>query len=281
MIASVPRAQARAATLRAEYAARLPLLLGAPLRSPRELDLHVVAFSGGEQLPEQVASIRSLIRNVGRPSSLLIVSDGTHSDRERQLLHGVDRRVQVVDWDELAPHPLPPHVVRYAHAQPMGKKLAIELALPLDGPTLYVDADVLFFTRARELERAARDAESARYLRDCGHYLDERLLRAGEKRLPPVNGGVVLLHRRLDFSDGLTRLAALADPPVFHSEQTLLHLALHAEGAASFDPDRYVVSIADEQRLEDDYARPPTVLRHYTTPVRHKLWSAIERDPKR
>jgi hypothetical protein len=159
----------------------------------------------------------------------------------------------------------------------MGKKLAAELSLPLAGLTLYVDADVLFFARARELSAAPLEGVAPRYLRDCGPYLDERLITRARESRDPVNGGAFLVHERLRWERALARLATLRGPPSFFTEQTLLHLAMHASGARALDPARHVVSRTDELRLADEHAGPGIVLRHYTTPIRHKLWCAVGR----
>jgi len=57
-------------------------------------------------------------------------------------------------WDIVRPN-LPRRVHDYAKVNPMGKKLAVELSLPIDRPTIYADADVLFFPAARSLASLA------------------------------------------------------------------------------------------------------------------------------
>ena len=157
----------------------------------------------------------------------------------------------------------------------MLRKLALEATLGRDGPTVYADADVLFLPGARRLADlvGARSAP-AWYLRDCEPYLDERVLTPAEAALAPVNGGFQVLLEPLDWTDALARLPA---DPVFHTEQTLLHLAMHGSGARALDPALYVVSTDDLRAWGDAFAGRPIALRHYTTPVRHKLWQAVGR----
>jgi hypothetical protein len=157
----------------------------------------------------------------------------------------------------------------------MGRKLAVELALPLDGPTVYLDSDVLAFAAAAELPALAGESW---YLVDCEDvYLDRRLLRSHDEAASPVNAGFLVLGRPPDWEDALARLARLDGEPGFHTEQTLVHLALHAAGARPLDARRYVVATDDMARRGDAHRPRGPVLRHYTSPVRHKFWRAVGR----
>jgi hypothetical protein len=275
-------AQAEGAAVRAVYARALERLGRRPVAAPRELGCHLVAFSGEAALPEQVASLRSFLAHAGRPWSATVVSDGSHRPCSRRLLEAIDPVVRVVDVGDVAPTGLPPAVRAYAARAPMGRKLAVELALPLHGErTLYADADVLFLRGAGALARLVDDPVGApRFLLDPEPYLDERL-RPGDRNAP-LNGGALLLHRLLDWAPGLSALAGLAGAPErFHTEQTVLHLAVHASGGVPFDPARFVVQTDDMRSLRDRHAGPDVALRHYTTPVRHKLWCRLARDALR
>jgi hypothetical protein len=236
-----------------------------------------MSFSGERDVPEQVACIQSFLANVGEPARWTIVSDGTHSPRSRALLRLLHSCVVLRDLEDAIRADLPPDVVRYAAQHPMGKKLGLELSLPVEGPTLYVDADVLFFGGADELgELAGGGDRRPRYLQDCEPYFDERLLDPSEAG-SPVNGGVFLLWRPLEWRPALARLRALRGTPSFFTEQTLLHLAMHASAARPFATERFVVSCSDLHCLPDGFAGPDIALRHYTSPVRHKFWCAVER----
>jgi hypothetical protein len=275
-------ARAEGGVVRAAYRAALGPLAARPVVVPRTVACHLVSFSGAQALPEQVACLRSFLAHAGRPWSATVVSDGTHTPAARRLLEAIDPAVRVVDVEDVAPRGLPAAVRAYAARAPLGRKLALELALPLRGePTLYVDADVLFLRGAGVLARLVEDPVGApRYLLDPEPYLDDRL--APGDRHAPVNGGALLVHRPLHWAPGLAALAALGDAPErWHTEQTVLHLAVHASGGVPFDPARFVVQHDDMRSLRDRHAGPAVALRHYTTPVRHKLWCRLARDALR
>jgi hypothetical protein len=255
-------ARAHGAALRAAYRAALPALARRRVPAAPALRCDVVAFSSQAHLPEQVVSIRSFLRHAGRPRRFRVLSDGTHTRRAAALLRAIDPCVEVA----LAP----------AAPDPMLAKLALETELGRHGPVVYADADVLFLPGAGRLAALLDEPATAPawFLRDCEPYLDERLVTPAEAALPPVNGGVQVLFAPLDWAEPLARLPA---EPVFHTEQTLLHLAMHRSGARALDPRAFVVSTDDLRAWGDAFASPALALRHYTTPVRHKLWQALRR----
>lgn len=253
------------------------------MQPPRDLPAEVVTFSCQRDVPEQVASLRALLREWGRPRVATVVSDGSHTLPARRLLERVDRCVRVRDWREVAGPGLPARVRAYAAASAMGKKLAVEISLEPAGPLLYVDSDVLVLPGSgRPLPAELADPGLAdgvpRYLLDPEDvYLDGRLLAGPGAALEPLNAGFLVLPRRLDWEPALARLDRLEGEPAFQTEQTLVHLAVRAGGGRPLDPGSWVVATDDMPALRDAHRRPGVVLRHYTTPVRHKFWLAVAR----
>jgi hypothetical protein len=269
-------ARGRGRAVRAVYRAALPAVARLDVDAGRELGCEVFAFSSRSHVPEQVASVRSFLRHAGRPRSYTIVSDGSHDESSRRLLRAIDPCVRVVALAEALRPDLPPAVRRHAGGDPMAAKLALELSLPCDGPVVYADADVLFGGAGDDLARLLRDGGRPWFLPDCEPYLDRRLLTADEAALRPVNGGFFVLFGPLEWDDALARLTRV-ESTVFHTEQTLLHLAMHASGGRALDRDRYVVDTDDMRAWRSAHPQARLALRHYTTPVRHRLWAAVTR----
>ena len=133
------------------YSEALDAIVDSPLVPGPERELTVYTYSSERHLPEQVASLRSLLRNVGVPRAITVVSDGSHTRASTELLERIHPSVTVVDRRDAIGNGLPEAVRRYADASPMGTKLGLEISMPVDGPTLYADADVLFFRGSEEL----------------------------------------------------------------------------------------------------------------------------------
>jgi hypothetical protein len=258
------------------YRAMLPMIVRRRVRVPREAPFNVFTYSGEKTLPEQVASIRSFLANVGRPKKFTVVSDGSYTTTSVALLEKIDACVRV---QQEPPPPTPglaDDVRAYLARHPTGKQLALLMSLPVNGPTLYTDSDVLFFPGAHLIvDLFQGETASAFYLADFQFSGDERLIVADSEKENPANTGFVLLFQKLDWSLGLERLAKLDGAPNFFTNQTVTHLCLHSNGARAFDPHRFVLQLDDQTIYRDKYARPSLVMRHYVNPVRHKFWTTL------
>ena len=206
---------------------------------PESVPFEVFAYSGHDTLPEQVASIRSFLRYAGRPTRFTVVSDGTYTDQDIELLREIDPSVAVEESPPI-PSDLPPALASYLESHPTGKQLGLIISLPRNGPALYVDSDVYFFRKANDLATLACAASvPAFYLSDCQFSGDARLIRSPNERKQPVNTGVLFLLQKLDWSLGIDRFLQLNGAPNFFTNQTITHLTMHANGASPLDPTKY------------------------------------------
>jgi len=262
---------------RKTYRALLPAIAQRSVHPSRAVPLDLYSYSGEAMLPEQVRSIRSFLRHVGRPKSFTVITDGSHSARSVELLKKIDPVVSIRPTGEHLPPDLPEKFRHYVTTYPMGKQLGLIMSLPRNGPAFYVDSDVLFFPGARDLVRdsTATDAP-ALYLPDCQDCsADPRVLREPNEALEPVNSGLLMLLRPLDWSLGIRRFLELEGEPNFFTNQTLVHLVMHANGAMPLDAAKYVLQLDDQFIYPDRYAGSHLVLRHYVNPVRHKFWTTL------
>lgn len=261
--------------LRQCYRTLLPSIVRRRINPPREVDIDVFAYSNEEMLPEQIASIRSFLRYVGRPKSFTVVSDGSHSERSIRLLKDVDLSVNLRRPTEL-PNASPEKLRDYLTSHSTGKQLALIMSLPVGDSALYIDSDVRFFPAAHDLvERAATRDAPAYYLSDCQFSGDDRLLRDPSETRAPVNTGVLLLFDKLDWSFAIDRFLEMEGEPNFFTNQTMAHITMHKNGARPFDPARYVLQLDDQFILQDRHASAALALRHYVNPVRHKFWTSL------
>jgi hypothetical protein len=265
-----------AAAKRREYESRLGEIVAAGIEGGPSFDLPVFSFSAHERVPEQVASLRSFLTNVGTPARFTVVSDGSHDRRSRELLGAVHSCVSVIDWERFLT--TAPTVVRdYAAFDWRGQKLAMLTSLSADAPLLYTDDDILFFAAASEVRDLVGSA-APRYLRDTDGrrpFLDKRLLEHEHEAQEGINSGFLFLAEPLDWAPALRRLARLPKRPGGFSGQTVVHLTMHWAGARPFDRSRYVVATDDRSAADDRHVGPDTVLRHYVVPVRHKFWTTL------
>jgi hypothetical protein len=267
-------ARARGRFARSVYATLLPVLTRKPIRVSRTFPLEVYSYSGEAALPEQVASIRSFLKFVGRPPRFTVVSDGTYSAKSISLLQHLDRSVVVEPSSAWLPRGHSAVVDEYLREHPTGRQLALIMSLPKNGPALYTDSDVLFFPGGDDLFHVAEECEApAAYLRDCQLSGDARLLRESDPKIPAVNTGFLLLFRELDWSLSIERFLELDGAPHFFTNQTMAHLTMHSNRATPLDPARYVLQLDDQFVYQDRYASDHIAMRHFVNPVRHKFWT--------
>lgn len=253
------------------------LLRALPAIEPsRSFPLEVFSYSGEAALPEQVASIRSFLRHVGRPAMFNVVSDGSYPQSSKRLLQDIDSCVSLREAGDWIPKDLPGNIYPYLKNHPTGRQLGLIMSLPTEAPVLYTDSDVLFFPGAADLHgQVKRRDVPALYLGDCRFSGDERLLRDPSEANPPVNTGFLLLFQKLDWSLSVQRFLEMKGEPIFFTNQTMTHLAMHANRAAPFDSRKYVLQLDDQFIYPDRYAKSQIAVRHYVNPVRHKFWTSL------
>ncbi len=267
-------ARAKGRAIRAIYRTLLGTLPG--IEPSRPFPLEVFSYSGEAALPEQVASIRSFLRYVGRPPKFNIVSDGSYSGASKRLLGALDPCVSVSDSSDWLPRDLPEKIRPYLQTHPTGRQLALIMSLPVSAPILYLDSDILFFAGANDLHALVETREvAALYLADYRFSGDERLLRDPSEADDPVNTGFLLLFQKLDWSLSIGRFLDLSGAPTFFTNQTMTHLTMHANRTAPFDARKYVLQLDDQFIYPDRYANRRIALRHYVNPVRHKFWTSL------
>jgi hypothetical protein len=254
-------------------------IISIPIKQSRQVNINVYSFSCERDLAVQVASIRSFIRHVGIPDKFTVISDGSYTVNSRKLLCQIHACVEVVDWQDLANGEIPNYIFDYALNHPhrptmaMWKRLAALMSLNIDQPTIYTDADILFFPGAIDLIDLCNSQDIFPwYLPDCKPSLDERILIESNDKLNPVNAGFFILKQQLDWHKPLERVVKFVDSPIFYTDQTVVHLAMHNADAKPLSEDKYIISIDDQFVYPDRYASYQIALRHYVNDVRHKFW---------
>jgi hypothetical protein len=255
------------------YKAILSQIVRVPIRATQEISANVYAMSCERDLPEQVASIRSFIRNVGIPDRFTVISDGSYTEVSRKLLCKIHPCVEILPIETLIGNNLPKCVYDYAAQQAMGKKLAVLLSLPIQKMTIYTDSDILFFPGGEDLANILASSDrSSRYLPDCATKMDDRVIYDEAEKLDPVNGGFIIFKEKPNWEFALERLSKLTELNNYFTEQTLVHLTMHHNHAIPLCTKKYVLSVVDQFIYQDKFASKEIVLRHYVSDIRYKFW---------
>ena len=98
-----------------------------------------------------------------------------------------------------------------------------------------------------------------------------------EEQDEPLNSGVLLLTRPLDWTLALQRYHRAKDDPKRFTEQAMVQLAVRSSGGAPLDETRCIVTVEDQFKWTDVCDPADAILRHYVGPVRHKMWNMAHR----
>jgi hypothetical protein len=249
------------------------------------IKINVVSLSSSADFYDQILSILSFLRYVGTPQCWTIYSDGSHTKQQIELIKSGLEFVEIKNIDlendenlvqTMKPALLPykEYLLDYARRQPMGKKLFYYLNHAVTIPTLFLDSDILFYNKADIFNVLLKEDRKGWFLPDATWgCLDSRYLSFTTKQLYQVNAGFFLLHEELgDVSPGLLFLKNCEYKYEYFSEQTIFHIIFNKLGFFPLDPRVFILNTLDQFTFSYASNRESIAMRHYTGPVRHKMW---------
>lgn len=252
----------------------------------RDVDMDVVSLSSNNDYQEQILSILSYHRFVGEPKSWTVYSDGSHSPEQISQLETVFpyvkvKSVDLFNADEVRAHmkerllPYFETLFHYAQNHPMGKKLFYYINHPINNPTLFIDSDILFYRLAGEsFERVQREDVSGWFLPDqVWNSLDGRYKSKHKPQVYQINAGFFLLNRELENLEiGMEFIKEANGDYMWFTEQTCFHILLRENKCSPLDPRIFILNSSDQFDFSYGYQPKYMASRHYTGPVRHKMW---------
>jgi hypothetical protein len=220
----------------------------------------------------------SLYHAWSRLPRLQVVSDGSMTKRElTQALSWWPGDKSVLPWEDIVAY----HrrrdrgaLARFAKQSVIGRKLASVLQFGEQRPTLYCDADILWFAEPTLPKGDGGDSPSLILLEDYQPSYDENLsLSENLPDTPFLNTGLVYLSGNLCHSAGLRSLVQQASVESNHfTEQTILAIASRRIGGQTWPADRYICDTRRERTPGPSFVGKDWVARHYVGGLRHLFW---------
>jgi hypothetical protein len=257
------------------------------INQKKTIAMEVVSFSSKNDFPEQLLSIVSFIKYAGLPLSWTIYSDGSHSEEQIKLVtsHFDYVVIKSVDWDalksveELCCDELKPYhnyVLDYARNHAFGKRLFYYLNHPLDHPTLFIDSDILFYEKANSFEILINESPrfNGWYMPDIlWGCLDSRYKRTHSEQMYQVNAGLMfVLNKFNNYNKALEFYKVLESKYEYFSEQTIINILLKDNSFMPLPPKTFILDACDQFDFLYKFKPKQIAVRHYTGPVRHKMW---------
>ena len=205
--------------------------------------------------------------------------DGARTTEQKSLFAQIFPRGQLL---ELGPYlksrNLPDYLQRFVAGNWTAKKLAAVYELQRERSVLYSDCDVLAFQKPEEILRCLASGKSRYMFDESGYTLDPWLTaRAGKLGIPVTNqfnAGLVFVPAG-EMTETLLE-ALLSDwQPVcnsHHAEQTLFSILLNPKSTGPLEQSAYVLSWQGVWVWDKDLDWKQMVCRHYTGPVRHRMY---------
>lgn len=252
----------------------------------KQVDMEVLSMSSNKDFNEQLLSILSFQRYMGSPISWTVYSDGSHTDKQISDLETIFPYVKVVAIDFNDPAlvraamkerflPYFDELLHYAQNSPYGKKLFYYINHEIQNPTLFIDSDILFYELASaSFTKAKSDNVNGWYLPDqLWHCLDSRYKSKNNPQMYQINSGFFLLNRELENIElGLDFLKSAQQKYEWFTEQTFFHILLRENKCQPFDPRVFILNSSDQFDISYGYKKNAIAIRHFTGPVRHKMW---------
>ena len=212
--------------------------------------------------------------------TLHLLVDGAITTRRKALFESLFPGGIVASLSsELRPSGLPGGLETFVAGNWTARKLAAVYLLQRDQSVLYCDCDVLAFQRPEEIARYIEAAKTPAYLHDeIGYSVDPWFSRRGDslglEASPNFNAGLAFVPKACMTEELIRKLLEGWTPELntHHAEQTLFSLLLRAANAVPLPSSRYVLSWDGVWFWERDALEPDTIARHYTGPVRHRMY---------
>lgn len=211
---------------------------------------------------------------------LMIVVDGAISVAQRSAAERLFQRITIdgTEWACNYVRPRVPGVQLFFDRHPLGRKLALILALSDRFPLIYSDHDVLAFRRPKELLEAIRGNTPCYFSEEGDGARDwqiaERARQLGFEYAPKFNSGFLYIPQgSLSIRRAGQILATWRTRnESWFSEQTVLSFMLQNIHAEPLPADRYVIRNCRQFYWERDVDYAAITARHFTTPVRHVMY---------
>lgn len=264
----------------------LPDLL-VKLNQKKAIAMEVASFSSCNDYPEQLLSILSFVRYVGIPVKWTIYSDGSHTPQQINQVESSFNFVTIksIDFAELSSiedlckediKPYHKYILDYALNHAFGKRLFYYLNHPLNNPTLFIDSDILFYENANVFEIMISEKPNMNgwFIPDAvWGCLDSRYKATHSEQTYQVNAGLMFVIKKFEnYKNALDFYKVLNSKYEYFSEQTIINILLKENNFMPLTPKTFILDIDDQFDFSYLYNPKQMAVRHYTGPVRHKMW---------
>lgn len=237
----------------------------------KEVAHEIISFSGASTFEDQLLSIYSFVSYAGTPSSWTIYSDKTYTLAEKKCFKALFPFVSTLDWD-VYDHYQKNHLIKeYLTVCNLAKKINAIIGHPYNGQTFYLDSDILLYKNISYYLNCAAFNKGLWYVPDALENIDAHF-DTDKESIYSLNSGFLILNNHFDHSGIYDYLESLNGNYSYFSEQSSFEYAFRQQEAKILDPRQFIIDTSDQFDFSIKYNPDSIAMRHYTSPVRHKMW---------
>ena len=234
---------------------------------------HVVSFSGSKTFEEQAYSVLSFYCNVGVPASWTVYTDGTYTSQQISLIKDIPF-LRVLPWNERLQKRVE-SLIHFGKINIWGNRIHAYMNHPIEGTTIFSDSDILFFNRFKFYEQELTKGNW--FIPDTGPNFDSYYFEiCNQPQQPFINAGLLVINKTLNWDKALNYIFNRSNAPStweHFTEQAAMHTMLIDEDELRcFNSEDFILSCTDSFKPAFDYNPRKIALRHFVSPVRHKMW---------
>ena len=241
------------------------------LLKSHELNFDIISFSGLSNFEDQLLSIYSLLYYAGKPFKWTIYSDKSYTEAHKEIFQKKFDFVEVKEWDVYDHHIKIKPINDYFKVCPLGKKLNIILGHDCTRQTIYLDSDIIFYKNIPYYLNNTLLSKGLWYVPDALGDVSQYFFKERES-IYPLNSGLLIYNNSFIAEDIYEYLENLKGEYCYFSEQSSFEYAFRTQGANMLDPRQFVIDTSDQFDFSMSHQPTDIAMRHYTSPVRHKMW---------
>lgn len=236
---------------------------------PAPVNVDLFSFSGKSAFADQVLSVLSFLYYVGIPTKWTIYSDKTYDQQDTDAFLALFPFCEIKEWDAIGPID---RLVRECNDHYfLAKKINVVLNHPKKATSIYADSDIVFYAKFRKyLASGLLDGHNW-FMADT--LSDDDANWFTPNAIVRLNSGFLVFNADFNGRPVLDYLEKLNGRYLgYFLEQNAIEQALQAQDAKVLDPRTFILETDDQFLIKEKYSTDKMALRHYTSPVRHKLW---------
>lgn len=240
----------------------------------------VVVLCRQDRILEGCWALMSWMTHYGELCGATLLVDGKIDESDRSLFNSLFVGGQMLVLDDLIRnHRKMEEVDRFVEGNWTARKLIALLVLQEESTVLYCDDDVIAFQKCEEVWDALMTRDKALFLKDPDGYIMDPWFSdfAREQGIEVdefFNAGLLLIPQKafdLDFvRSTLERWDAACNS--HHAEQTFMSVLMMKAGGRAMNSARHALSWRGACWWESDLSISNIASRHYTGPVRHRMY---------